>query len=124
MKKSCSLFFFSILLLPGCDCVRFLCPLPPSPPPATCTRQISEYKAAVRASWSKIETAGDAPNQVFHKRLAEQDAAVAELFNGTIDCAIAHLFVGYFALIAHLLLADRVVRRRRGRSPSFPLTLT
>lgn len=44
--------------------------------------QISEYKAAVRASWSKVETTGDAANQVFHKRLAEQDAAVAELFKG------------------------------------------
>jgi hypothetical protein len=44
--------------------------------------QIAEYKKLVRGTWSKIEAAGAAPSQAFHKRLNEMDAAAAALFAG------------------------------------------
>jgi hypothetical protein len=52
----------------------FICP----------NEQIAEYKKLVRGTWSKIEAAGAAPSQAFHRRLNEMDAAVAALFAGMV----------------------------------------
>jgi hypothetical protein len=45
--------------------------------------QIEEYKRVVRLTWTKVEAAGDAPNQLFHKRLNELDSSVALMFKGS-----------------------------------------
>jgi hypothetical protein len=55
--------------------------------------QIAEYKSLVRLTWAKIEAAGEQPNQLFHKRLAELDQTVAGYFKGEFFSCLLFLFL-------------------------------